>query len=218
MSTKQLRSRPALTLAGLALVLASTAVIPSDAFAGDVSRGKTAYKLCASCHGFKGEGNQLVNAPALAGQEAWYLERQVRMFRDRIRGDDRDDDHGRTMATMSLAVGDDDDIADIVAYIGTLPEPSPASTVDGDVALGKTQYATCSACHGVAGEGNQTLNAPSLLGLDDWYQLAQLKKFKSGQRGANPADVYGQQMAPMAATLADAAAMQNVVAYIMSLQ
>jgi cytochrome c oxidase subunit 2 len=62
------------------------------------------------------------------------------------------------------------------------------------------------------------LNAPRLAGQSDWYLKRQLKNFKHGLRGANSADAYGAQMMPMAATLADDAAIDNVVAYIGSLQ
>ena len=66
-----------LTMVGLAAGLALAAV---GSNAQDVAHGADDYKLCASCHGFRGEGNMLVNAPALAAQEDWYLERQIQPF------------------------------------------------------------------------------------------------------------------------------------------
>jgi cytochrome c oxidase subunit 2 len=189
-----------------------------DAPAQDVDHGKDDYKLCASCHGFSGTGNQLVNAPALAGQESWYLQRQLYNFRAGIRGAASDDTHGQSMALMTRGLTSDDTIADIVAYIGTLPEAKPPITVTGDKDNGKNLYATCAACHGVSAEGNATLNAPALATIDDWYQLRQLRLFKDGSRGAHADDVYGQQMRPMAAVLADDNAMRDVVAYISSLR
>lgn len=189
-----------------------------DGQAQDVGHGKDDYKLCASCHGFNGAGNQLVNAPALAGQESWYLQRQLHNFRDGIRGAASSDTHGQSMALMTRGLTSDDTIADIVAYIGTLPKAKPASTVKGDKDNGKSQYATCAACHGMSAEGNATLNAPALAAIDDWYQLRQLQLFKDGSRGAHADDVYGQQMRPMAAVLVDDKAMRDVVAYISSLK
>ena len=47
--------------------------------------------------------------------------------------------------------------------------------------------------------------------------MSQIKKFKSGVRGAHPKDVTGAQMRPMAMTLADEQAMKNVVAHIATL-
>lgn len=189
-----------------------------DGQAQDVGHGKDDYKLCASCHGFDGAGNQLVNAPALAGQESWYLQRQIRNFRAGIRGTASSDTHGQSMALMTRGLTSDDTIADIVAYIGTLPKAKPAITVAGDKANGKKLYATCAACHGMSAEGNATLNAPALATIDDWYQLRQLQLFKDGSRGAHADDVYGQQMRPMAAVLADDEAMRDVVIYIGSLR
>ena len=61
------------------------------------------------------------------------------------------------------------------------------------------------------------LNAPSLLGQHDWYHVAQLNKFKDGIRGANPQDITGSQMRPMAMTLVNEQAVKDVVAYIQSL-
>lgn len=202
----------------IALVAAGAALVGSGALAQDADRGAEGYKLCASCHGFQGQGNQLVGAPRLAGLEGWYLERQIRHFRDGVRGMARDDTSGQQMARMTAGLTDEQDIADIVAYIGTLPAHGSAATVDGDSARGKTQYAPCAACHGDRAQGNAMLNAPALAGTDDWYQLSQLMKFRAGQRGASAADTFGQQMAPMAAVLPDEQAMRDVVAYINTLQ
>lgn len=82
---------------------------------------------------------------------------------------------------------------------------------------GQAQYAVCSACHGAQGEGNALLNAPRLAGQSPWYLKRQLNNFKHGLRGGDSADMFGAQMAPMAATLADQAAVENVVAYINTL-
>jgi len=86
------------------------------------------------------------------------------------------------------------------------PQPS--------IATGQAQFAVCGACHGSQGEGNQMLSAPRLAGQSGWYLKRQLKNFKHGLRGTDSGDSYGAQMAPMAATLADDTAIENVVAYI----
>ncbi len=89
--------------------------------------------------------------------------------------------------------------------------------VAGDAAAGEPLYAVCAACHGAQAEGNPALNAPKLSGQGDWYLQRQLKNFKKGARGTHDKDVFGKMMAPMAATLADDAAIDNVVAYIRTL-
>jgi len=93
-----------------------------------------------------------------------------------------------------------------------------SATSSGDAALGQAQYAVCAACHGAQGEGNRELNAPKLSGQASWYLARQLRAFKSGIRGG-PEDTnpYSKQMAPMAMTLPDDAAIRNVSAYIASL-
>lgn len=204
-----------LTFAGLTIGLS---LFAAQCFAQDVGHGADDYKLCAGCHGFKGEGNPLVNAPSLAGQEDWYLERQIRNFRDGVRGASNADKHGYAMAQMARGLDSDETVSDIVAYIGTLPAPNPQSTVDGDASRGKDYYSTCVACHGAAAEGNPALNAPALATTGDWYQVRQLQLFKDGLRGAHPNDTYGQQMRPMAGVLADDAAIRDVASYINSLR
>jgi cytochrome c oxidase subunit 2 len=204
-----------LTFASLTVGLA---LFAAQCLAQDVEHGADDYKLCASCHGFKGQGNPLVNAPALAGQEDWYLERQIRNFRDGIRGASRDDTHGYAMAQMTRGLNSDETISDIVAYIGILPTPELQSTVDGDASRGKNHYSTCVACHGAAAEGNAALNAPALATTGDWYQVRQLHLFKDGLRGTHPNDTYGQQMRPMAGVLADDAAIRDVTSYINTLR
>ncbi len=189
-----------------------------SAFGQSAEQGKAAYQVCAGCHGFKGEGNQLVNAPRLAGLEDWYLERQINNFRKGIRGSKTEDAHGQQMATMAAVITSDAQLADIVAYVATLPDASAPLTISGSAEKGKSVYAPCVSCHGVKAEGNKIMNAPGLAKLDDWYQLAQLEKFKTGLRGAHPEDTYGQQMAPMAGLLANDQQIRDVIAYINSLQ
>jgi cytochrome c oxidase subunit 2 len=101
--------------------------------------------------------------------------------------------------------------------IAALAALSSTAFAAGDPARGKTLYATCGACHGANAEGMEALNAPKLAGQEEWYTIRQLENFKNGVRGNNPKDTYGMQMAPMAQTLPDAQAMQDVAAYIRSL-
>ena len=84
----------------------------------------------------------------------------------------------------------------------------------GDPIAGKASYATCAACHGQQGEGNLAMNSPNLAILQPWYITRQINHFKDGIRGANEADEFGRQMAPMANMLMDESAIRNVAAYI----
>lgn len=83
-------------------------------------------------------------------------------------------------------------------------------------AAGQALYPLCATCHGQQGEGNVALNSPKLTGQPAWYIERQLQYFKTGVRGGE-GDVFGQQMAPMAATLIDNEAVRNMAAYIASL-
>ena len=86
--------------------------------------------------------------------------------------------------------------------------------VAGNAAAGAAQYAVCAACHGQQGEGLPALNAPKIAGQSAWYLRRQLQGYKAGRRGAHEDDVYGRQMAPMANTLVNDAAIENVIAHI----
>ena len=89
---------------------------------------------------------------------------------------------------------------------------------EGDVTRGQALYAACQDCHGEKGEGSQDLNAPSLAGQHDWYLLSQLQNFRSGKRGQVAEDTFGQVMMEPAQDLADDQAMEDVVAYIATLE
>lgn len=87
----------------------------------------------------------------------------------------------------------------------------------GDPIAGAALYASCAACHGQSGEGNETLNAPRLAGQSSWYLARQIQHFKAGVRGVLEKDVNGKMMAPMAAALTDDKAISDVVSHIASL-
>ncbi|MBE9540583.1 MAG: cytochrome c, partial [Proteobacteria bacterium] len=87
----------------------------------------------------------------------------------------------------------------------------------GDAAVGEKLYGSCVACHGAEGEGIAAMNSPAIAGQNEAYLVRQLSHFKAGIRGADTKDTLGMQMAGMAATLADEAAVSNVAAYIADL-
>lgn len=188
----------------------------SSLSAQDAEAGKASFATCAACHGANAEGNKALNAPALAGQAAWYVERQLKNFKTGVRGTGADV-LGAQMAPMAAMLATDADIKNVAAFVASLSPASLTHDGGGDAAAGQGLYATCAACHGAAGEGNEALNSPDLSIQQDWYIVRQLENFKSGARGAHVDDAFGAQMRPMAMMLADAAAMKNVAAYIASL-
>ena len=106
----------------------------------------------------------------------------------------------------------------IVSILGFMLLNSASLMAGGDAAKGKMLYQVCMACHGFNGEGNPVTKSPPLAGQEDWYIVSQLKKFKEGIRGANPKDIEGMQMRPMAMTMADEQAMKDVAAHIQTLK
>ncbi len=196
------------------LLLVISSVAPAAHSAGDAEKGKVLYNICTACHGPNAEGNPALNAPANAGQDPWYLTRQLKNFRSGIRGAHPDDTFGAQMRPMAMMLAGDQDIADVVAYLTGMDMPDPASTVEGDVEAGKKAYATCIPCHGEFGEGAQSLDAPRLSNQHDWYLVRQLENFKTGVRGTHQNDIYGAQMRIMAQMLQTDEQVRAVAAYI----
>lgn len=87
---------------------------------GDASVGEILYGTCAACHGSNAEGNEAIAAPALAGQNDWYLITQLRNFMAGYRGTHPQDRYGAQMRTMVNGLGDVTGIIDVVSYINTL--------------------------------------------------------------------------------------------------
>jgi len=87
---------------------------------GDPEEGAEQYVPCGACHGARGQGNYAVQAPRLAGQDDWYLKRQLENFRNRVRGADGQDDHGYQMVLMARSLKDEQSINDLLAYLNTL--------------------------------------------------------------------------------------------------
>ena len=99
---------------------ALAAAKPVPTIAGDVKHGKQLYAACSGCHGAKAEGNQKLQAPALAARSDWYLVTQLQNFRDGVRGADVRDTYGAQMRATVTSLPDAKAITDVVAYINTL--------------------------------------------------------------------------------------------------
>jgi len=108
----------------LQLTLALTALVSlysaTTLAAGDPAKGKTLFATCGACHGPNGEGMEALNAPKLAGQEEWYIIRQLENFKGGIRGANPKDTYGMQMAPMAQTLPDAQAMADVAAYIKSL--------------------------------------------------------------------------------------------------
>lgn len=186
--------------------------------AGDAEAGQALFGTCVACHGEKAQGNRDLNAPKLAGQASWYLTRQLRDFRNGVRGVHEKDVYGKQMIPFASMLADDAAIRNVVAYIATLPEVRPPAVVGGNPEKGETIYATtCAACHGARGQGVWSTNAPRLANMSDWYLQRQLQNFREGIRGAHAQDFNGAQMASMARALDDDEAIADLIDYVHTL-
>ena len=185
---------------------------------GNADAGKELYNTCAACHGADGAGAAAMKAaPRVNHLEPVYVVAQLQKFKAGIRGGAGDSKVATQMAAMTAAL-DEQAMLDVAAYTATLDGGVSAVTVEGDAAAGDAHYKQfCGACHGAAAEGNMAMNAPRLAGADDWYLVGQLQSFREGIRGAHPDDVTGMQMRAMAGVLPDAAAINDVSAYIRSI-
>ena len=185
---------------------------------GNATVGRAQYAVCAACHGQQGEGLAALNAPKLSGQNGWYIDRQIRAYQNGWRGVHDDDVFGKQMAPMAATLATDEAIANVVAYIQSLPDEPPPQTIDGNVANGAKLYRDCAYCHMADGMGNRALNAPRIAGMTDWYIARQLQNFKNGVRGSHRQDHYGMQMAFLGRNLEDEQAINDLVAYINTLE
>ncbi|MDH5227291.1 MAG: c-type cytochrome [Gammaproteobacteria bacterium] len=195
---------------------AAFAFVMASAMSAQAAAGQQAFAVCAACHGARGEGNAATGAPAIAGQQLAYLQRQLGNFRTGLRGTHKNDTYGAQMRAGALAVLQDEKaIAAVAAYVAALPATSIKPAVKFDARNGNNLYqGKCGACHGVKAEGNAALFAPRLAGLDAAYIERQFNNFRHGVRGAQPQDKYGRQMALMAATLTTERELVDVIGYI----
>ena len=185
----------------------------------DIAKGKALFASCAACHGSFGEGNEVLNAPSLAGQSSWYMKRQLNYYRKGIRGSHKNDQYGQQMAAMAATLSDAQAIDDVLAYIATLENKAQRhDSGSGDVVRGQALFRNCAYCHGEGGEGKFALNAPALTTLPPWYLRRQISNYQQSIRGAQQGDLYGTQMILMSRLLQNDQAVDDVVAYIGSLK
>jgi cytochrome c553 len=191
----------------VALLMCSAASFAAD--------GAQLFSTCVSCHGNKGEGNPTLNAPAIAGQDAAYLERQLRNYRSDRRGTHKSDALGAQMRALAITLGDDAAVAKVASYVASLPKTASAAPARGNLHNGNNLYqGNCGACHGGKAEGNPALKSPRLAGLDAIYLKRQFAFFRDGVRGTHPQDLPGRQMAMMAKTLPNERDLDDVIAFI----
>ena len=173
---------------------------------------------CAACHGDKGQGNQALSAPPLAGQDAAYLARQLHNFTQGRRGYAAADQPGQQMRTVAAALGQDE-ISSLAEHYAGLPVAKLTASKEAGTGEGAVRYqSTCAFCHGQLAQGYPQMQAPNLRLLGGWYIDQQLASYVNGWRGDEAhADIQGMWMRSIATHISSSTEQQAVVAYIESL-
>lgn len=195
------------------IVLLSLIILSNMSLADDISVLPEALESCSVCHGTQLMGNENTGAPRLSQLPGWYVENQIAAFKNEWRGKHADDHSGAEMMPTAKMLSPEV-IALAVNFIEKSSSIAPSSEVLGDIDNGRKIYAQCALCHGQQAQGNKTLSAPPLAGLNDWYIVKQLKNFKDSVRGSASGYTNGQIMMASAQVLKDENAMIDVAFYI----
>ncbi len=168
---------------------------------------------CNACH--QPSMSAATGAPALAGQHAFYIRKQLDQWQNGERGAHPDDPQGALMAAQAKELSDADKSALAAYFSEQAPVFVDAPSVEGALLdQGRRLYiGSCGACHGPEGEGNPVFKAPALNLLRADYIRLQLNHFQNGIRGTTKSDKPGRQMAMMTRSLSEAD-MAAVAAYI----
>jgi cytochrome c oxidase subunit 2 len=88
---------------------------------GDWVKGKERFDgICVACHGADGKGMEILQAPSLLGQSDWYLLKQLRHFKEKVRGFDPQLDPTGAQMVGIAGMLDDQAMKDVVSYISVL--------------------------------------------------------------------------------------------------
>lgn len=139
----------------VAPLYAKFAVMTPEALAANAPAMAVGERLymnnCAQCHASDARGNKgfpnLTDADWLGGGSHDVIKTNILQGRMGM------------MPPMAAAVGSADDVKNVAQYVLSL-SGSPNDSVRAQ--LGKAKFASCAACHGLDGKGNQTIGAPNL--------------------------------------------------------
>ena len=145
----------------------------------DPQRGKELYKRCVTCHGPEGWGYPGSSYPQIAGQLQGVIIKQMADFR----ANNRDNPIMRAF-TSQRSLGGPQDIADVAAYIASLPmTPNNERGFPINLALGEEIYQRdCEECHGKEGVGIAEDFGPKLQGQHYGYLMRQFDWIRNGRR------------------------------------
>lgn len=161
---------------------AKAEIAEAAALEPDPSIGEEIFFQCAACHKPNGSGSEDGIYPQLAGQHAEVVIKQLIDFRTGNR-------ENLMMIPMAKQLVDAQEIADVAAYIESLPVQSTNGKGPGsDLAAGEKIYKeSCERCHGDKGQGDAASVFPAIASQQYLYVKRQLTDMKSGTRKkANP--------------------------------
>ena len=149
------------------------------------------WASCTYCHGERGDIHSPL-VPAIAGQSAAYIRKQLDDFREGRRSDPQG------MMRSAVALLDPAAEAEVAAYFARQPRAasgaSSIATAEGGRQLFETAKAgsvACASCHGRSAAGAEEAT-PRLWGLHAGYIAEQLRRFRAGTRTNDPARVMRQ--------------------------
>ncbi len=149
---------------------------------GNVENGEEAFEICSACHLPTGAGRPDGTFPQLAGQHTTVIIKQIADIREGRRDNP-------IMYPFAKTLTDSQELADVAAYIETLPIPSDNGKGPGtDLGRGQMLYKRdCVKCHGENGQGNRDDFYPVLAGQHYKYLLRQIEDIAAlRRRNANP--------------------------------
>jgi cytochrome c553 len=145
---------------------------------------RLAREVCSKCHGKEGLSPSSI-VPHLAGQQAVYLDNQLRQFRNR----GRSDPHAQSDMWGIAGPLSNDDIKALAAYFAAKPPPPAVAAEPALAAKGKAiaqsgvedrDIPACFSCHGPQAKGMGPI--PRLAGQHRDYLFRQIKDFRASVR------------------------------------
>jgi cytochrome c oxidase subunit 2 len=202
-----------MSLRVVVLMLAMTVLVVVEGRADDKATVFVRMN-CVACHGEDGAGSRFRATPSIAGLPAWYVLKQLKGFRERLRGMNVLDRKGKQMHEVSLAM-DEATMRELAAAIAKMPRVRHAPPLFGNGASGARLYREkCMSCHGERGQGDEAKGAPPLTVFQSWYINEQLKKFQAGERQVDVRDVPLMRMHQAAQRLESSSDQRDLMRYI----
>jgi len=164
-------------------IVASATIFVAASFSGtqvanaaDAANGEKLSQTCLGCHGAPGLRNPgpVYAIPMVGGQHAEYIISALKAYKDKTRSH-------KTMQAQAANLTDEN-MADIAAFFSAMEGNSRPSLVSAVQAKkGEKLSASCAACHGKTGDGDQS-SFPKLAGQYESYLTQSLKDYRSGER------------------------------------